>query len=212
MMGKKEKMMLFVCPFNCGDEPKTWAFLKYHTQLQHSGRSHTGEISGSDENTINPLLWPFECGVEPFKTQNDQREHSSTDNLKQLTPTAESFSTNDGNRKGHVTHSGKDKNDFGDERKTEENNEIRKTYLSNTQGLMVYKFRKLLRENNLHEVSISGNGYCFLSYIIVTFSEHGINKTLEVLSTEVMAHIRQNRDDFYSSFEISSKLEDEIEN
>ena len=92
---KKEKKTLFVCPFNCGDEPKTWAFLKYHIQLQHSGRSPTGEISGSDENTIRPLLCPFECGVEPFKTQNDQREHlmkehSCTDNLKQLTPTTES--------------------------------------------------------------------------------------------------------------------------
>ena len=148
---KKEKMTLCVCPFNCGDEPKIWA-LEYHIQLQHSGRSPTGEISVSDENTIKTLLCPFECGVKSFKTQNDQREHlikehSCTDNLKQLTPTTESSSTNDGNRKGHVTHSGKDKNDFGDERKTEENNEIRKTYLSNTQGLTVYKFRKLLREN-----------------------------------------------------------------
>ena len=107
---------------------------------------------------------------------------------------------------------GKDKNDFGDERKTEENNEIRKTYLSNTQGLTFYKFRKLLRENNLHEVSIHGNGYCFLSCIIVTLAKHGINNTLEVLSTEVMAHIKQNRDDFDSSFENFSKSEDEIRN
>ena len=126
-------------PFNCWDEQKTLASLKYYIYLQHSGRSPTGEISGSDENIIRPLLFPFECGVEPFKTQNDQREHlmkehSCTDNFKQLTPTTESSSANYGNRKGHVTHSGKDKNDYVDERKTEENNEIRKTYLSNTQG------------------------------------------------------------------------------
>ena len=111
------------------------------------------------------------------------KEHSCTDNFKQLIPITESSSANDGNRKGHATHSGKDKNDDGDERKTEENNEIRKTYLSNTQGLMVYKFRRLLRENNFHEVSIHGNGHCFLSCIIITLAEHGINKTLEVLST-----------------------------
>ena len=72
---KKEKMTVFVCPFKCGDEPKTLASLKYHIQLQHSERIPTGEISGSDENTITPLLCPCECGVEPFKTQNDQREH-----------------------------------------------------------------------------------------------------------------------------------------
>ena len=44
------------------------------------------------------------------------KEHSCTDNLKQLTPTAQSSSTNDGNRKGHVRHL----NDFFDEREAEE--------------------------------------------------------------------------------------------
>ena len=83
---QKEKMMLFVCPFNCGDEPKTLASLKCHVQLQHSGRSPKGEISASDENNIVLLLCPFECGVESFKTQKDQREHlmkehSCTDSL-----------------------------------------------------------------------------------------------------------------------------------
>ena len=47
------------------------------------------------------------------------KEHSCTDNLKQLTPTAQSSSTNDGNRKGHVPHSQKDKNNFFDEREAE---------------------------------------------------------------------------------------------
>ena len=136
-----------------------------------------------------PLLCPFECGVV-FKTQTDQRQHlmkvhSCTD---------------------------KEKNDFFDEREAEEKNNIRKTYLSNTQGLMLYKFRKLLRENNLHEVLVHGNGYCFLSCIIITLAEHSINKTLEILSTEVMTHIMENKDDFYSSFEKVSKLEDEKEN
>ena len=39
------------------------------------------------------------------------------------------------------------------------------------------------------------------SCIIITLAEHGINKTLEILSTEVMTHIMENKDDFYSSFE-----------
>ena len=77
---------------------------------------------------------------------------------------------------------------FFDEREAEEKNNIRKTYLSNTQGLTLYKFRKLLRENNLHEVLVHGNGYCFYR-IIITLAGHGINKTLEILSTEVMTHI-----------------------
>ena len=51
-----------------------------------------------------------------------------------------------------------------------------------------------------------------MSCIIITLAEHGINKTLEILSTEVMVHIRQNRDDFYSSFKNLSESEDESEN
>ena len=35
---------------------------------------------------------------------------------------------------------------------------------------------------------------------------------MEVLSAEVMSHIRENKDDFYSSFESVSKLENESEN
>ena len=125
-----------------------------------------------------------------FKTQTDQRqhlmkEHSCTD---------------------------KEKNDIFDEREAEEKNNIRKTYLSNTQGLILYKFRKLLRENNLHVVLVPGNEYCFLSCIIITLAEHGINKTLEILSTEVMTHIMENKDNFYSSFKKVSKSEDKKEN
>ena len=82
------------------------------------------------------------------------------------------------------------------EEKLKKKNNIRKTYLSNTQGLTLYKFRKLLRENNLHGVLVRGNGYCFLSCIIITLAEHGINKTLEILSTEVITHIMENKDNF----------------
>ena len=52
----------------------------------------------------------------------------------------------------------------------------------------------------------------FLSCIIITLAEHGINETLEILSTEVMTHIMKNKGNFYSSFEKVSKLEDEKEN
>ena len=130
------------------------------------------------------LLCPFQCGADPFKTQTDQKhylmkKHGCTD--KQLTPTAtQSSSSKDPN------------NDSLEEREAKEKNNIRKTYLSNTKGLMLYKFRRLLRENNLHKVLVHGNGYCFLFCIIIALAEHGIKKTLEVLSTEVMSHIREN--------------------
>ena len=110
---------------------------KYHVQLQHSCPATTGKIQTSDENNMGPLLCPFGCGVEEFKTQNDLRkhlvkEHSSTDSLKHLITVTESSSAN---RKDHVSHSGKTKDNLHDETVPEENNEIRKTYLCNKQGL-----------------------------------------------------------------------------
>ena len=111
----------------------------------------------TETSTVMPLLCPFECGVV-FKIQTDQRQHLMKDH----------------------SCTDKEKNDFFDEREAEEKNNIKKTYLSNTQGLTFYKFRKLLRENNLHEVLVCGNRYCFLSCIIITLAEHGINKTLEI--------------------------------
>ena len=95
----------------------------------------------TETSTVTPLLCPFECGVV-FKTQTDQRqhlmkEHSCTD---------------------------KEKNDFFDEREAEENNKHQENILIKHTGLTLYKFRKLLRENNLHEVSVCGNGYCFFLY------------------------------------------------
>ena len=200
---KKDKMAPFVCPFNCGDEQQSLASLKYHIQLQHSKKILTRKISGSDESTDMQLLCPFECGADPFKTQSDQKhhlmkKHTCTD--KQLTPAATQSS------------SSKDPNyDSLEEREANEKN-IRKTFLSNTKGLTLYKFRRLLTENDLHKVLVRGNGYCFLSCIIIALAEHGKKKTLEVLSTEVMSHIRENKDYFYSSFESVSKSENESEN
>ena len=62
---KKEKMALLVCPFNCGDEQRSLASLKYHVQVQHS--ILTRKISGSDESTDMKLLCPFECGLIHLK-------------------------------------------------------------------------------------------------------------------------------------------------
>ena len=50
------------------------------------------------------------------------------------------------------------------------------------------------------------------SMYCIALAEHGINKTLEVFSTEVMSHIRQNKDDFYSSFQSVSESENESKN
>ena len=196
------------CPFECDDEQRSLSELKSHIQLHHAEKNPAGETPRSSSNTTSAnLLCPFECTDKPFETKNDRKEHLIK--VHSCTPTSENSSTKDEKRKG--TRLGKDMNVI-DERIAQEKNEIRKTYISNPHGLTPYKFRKLIRENDLQEVSVRGNGYCFISCIIITLAELGINKTLEVLSAEVMAHIRQHKEDFYSNFQVLSKSEDEVEN
>ena len=212
---KKEKMAPLVSPFNCGDEQRSLASLKYHVQVKHSKKILTRNISGSEESTNMQLLCPFECGADPFKTQSDQKHHLMKKHVctdKQLTLAAAQSSSSKGENGTAQSSSSKDPNDDSLEKREANEKNIRKTYLSNTKGLTLYKFRRLLRESDLHEVLVRGNGYCFLSCIIIALAEHGIKKTLEVLSSEVMSHIRENKDDFYSSFESVPQLENESEN
>ena len=139
------------------------------------------------------------------------KKHACTD--KQLTLAVAQSSSSKGENSTTQSSSSKDPNDDSlEEREANEKNNIRKTYLSNTKGLMLNKFRRLLRENDLHEVLVHGNGYCFLSCVIIALAEHGIKKTLEVLSTKVMFHIRENKDDFYSSFKSVPQSENESKN
>ena len=35
-------------------------------------------------------------------------------------------------------------------------------------------------------VTVPGNGFCFISCVLVTLAEQGINKTIDVLSVEIM--------------------------
>ena len=54
------------------------------------------------------------------------------------------------------------------------------------------KFKQLLAANNLVEVIVPGNGFCFLSTLLVTLDECGTNKDMNNLSIEVMNEIRNN--------------------
>ena len=50
----------------------------------------------------------------------------------------------------------------------------------------------MLAANDLVEVIVPGNGFCFLSTLLVTLDERGINKDMNNLSIEVMNEIRNN--------------------
>ena len=54
-----------------------------------------------------------------------------------------------------------DKTDHDTITTAEEDNIVRRTFMLNQKGLLTfYKFSKLMRENNFHEVVLPGNGYC----------------------------------------------------
>ena len=50
----------------------------------------------------------------------------------------------------------------------------------------------MLDANDLVEVIVPGNGFCFLSTLLVALGECGINKDMNNLSIEVMNEIRNN--------------------
>ena len=67
---------------------------------------------------------------------------------------------------------------------------IRKTFLSSPKGLITSsKYSKLMRQNNFHEVVIPGNGFCFISALLITLVEQGLDKEMAVLAHDVMSEI-----------------------
>ena len=125
-----------------------------------------------EENADNELICPcpFECGIEPCKLPL-MRNHIIV------------------NHGEHI-----DNNKNRDARSTfEEDNIIRKTFMLSTKGLLTcYKFNKLLRDNNFHEVIVPGNGYCYISALLITLVEQGVNKEMAVLAHKVMTEIRNH--------------------
>ena len=67
------------------------------------------------------------------------------------------------------------------------------------------KFKKMLDANDLVEVIVPGNGFCFLSTLLVTLGEHGINKNMNNLSIEVMHEIRNNMEIYKEILPIESE-------
>ena len=59
-------------------------------------------------------------------------------------------------------------------------------------GLSHMKFKQMLAANDLVEVIVQENGFCFLSILLVVLGEHGVKNDMNNLSIEVMNEIRNN--------------------
>ena len=123
---------------------------------------------------------PFECGIEPCEIRL-MRHHINLNHPPE-----------------------QDKKDGETSTTIEEDNIIRKAFMLASKGLLtVYNYHKLMRDNNFQEVVIPGNGYCYMSALLITLAEQGVNKEMAVLAHEVMTEIR-NHSRFYREFENSS--------
>ena len=110
---------------------------------------------------------PFECGIEPCEIT--LMKHHIIVNHSSSEP---------------------DKTDHDAITTVEEDNIVRRTFMLNQKGLLTcYKFSKLMRENNFHEVVLLGNRYCYISAILINLVELGVNKEMAVLAHEVMTEI-----------------------
>ena len=68
--------------------------------------------------------------------------------------------------------------------------DIKSTFASNPKGYKsLSQFDKLFKRNGMKLVTVPGNGFCFISCVLVTLAEKGINKSLNVLSVEIMIEI-----------------------
>ena len=131
--------------------------------FQSSPKLQSLSVEGND-NIESLCPCPFECGIEPCEITL-MKHHIIEKHLPS-------------------------KNCELDIKAIEEDNIIRKTFLSTSRGLITSsKFNKLLQENNYHEVINPGNEFCFISGLLITLAEQGVNKEMAVLAHEVMTGI-----------------------
>ena len=126
---------------------------------------------GDDDVPIQSLRpCPFECGIE----------HCEITLMKHHIIASHSSSEPDKTDRDAITI-------------VEKDNTVRRTFMLSQKGLlMCYKFSKLMQKNNFHEVVLPGNGYCYISAILITLVEQGVNKEMAVLAHKVMTEIRNH--------------------
>ena len=135
------------------------------------------ELVDDDVPIQSLCLCPFECGIEPCEITLMKHHiivnHSPGE---------------------HIEH---DRKDCDTSTTVEEDNIVRRTFMLSPKGLLTcYKFSKLMQENNFHEVVLPGNGYCYISGILITLAEQGVNEEMAILAHKVMTEI-QNHTRFY---------------
>ena len=140
----------------------------------------------------NPGIKCLFCDAD-FPSNSEAKEHIYSSHLKQNSSSS-SFSCHECNfetqdsavftshfKDIHQTHVQRGKGTVSDPVMT---------FFENNKQPTVYRFNKMLASNNLHEVKIPGNGFCFFSALLVTLQERGIETDFNNVCLQVMNELR----------------------
>ena len=176
-----------------------------------SGNELTGaELSNDDHDLVDDYLSDFKSGDDlPVTTASHKNKPRKKRKSKTLSDNSESASLSDKysrktrsqkreelTLKDTVTEVKKTNNNICDKEPSYDD-DIRSTFIDSPKGLSNYRFSKLMQFHNMKEVKVQGNGFCFLSSLIVTLGEKGISKTLDVLCVEIMTEIRNHLNHYH---------------
>ena len=159
------------------------SLLTCHASLKFDDREEEALSSGQDAENI------LYKGPNLFASQSEQPSPSRRKSLRKVAPQPVLVD------QGQQTHqSCKGKRDSLTVMPAEgtpaassaPDSDIKSTFASNPHGLTLSQFNKLFQKNEMKLVTVPGNGFCFISCVLVTLGKQRINKSLDVLSVQIM--------------------------
>ena len=87
-----------------------------------------------------------------------------------------------------------------------------KDFLKIAKKKTISKFNEKIDEMELIKIDIPGNGFCFVSSVLITLREQGVETDYHQLSHEVLHELRINYKEFYKDFVTKKMTEPEFLN
>ena len=192
---------------SCNRCQLTWetkADLEKHTSEVHSKDcAHSRHAEGTDKskNSVEELktrfFCPFQCGFSNEEEDFFLIHMTINHDFSQRPPSQSNYKACHlcifhCTTKNKLAKHTSEVHQNGQKVDNMHDNHIISQVKADEKGLSHVKFKQMLAANNLVEVIVPGNGFCFLSTLLVTLGECGINKDMNNHSIEVMNELRNN--------------------
>ena len=143
-----------------------------------------------------------EQSKSPSKTNKHNHDHSNEKSVSMETTQEESRDHIDSSESNITVFSSDTSevpkiklsvNKWGIQTPTESSLMLRE-HFKNAKDSMIssYLFKRKFKALDLHQVDVPGNGYCFLSSILIALDETGVMKTFEQLSIQISEELHGN--------------------